>query len=220
MQINNQSLADFDVALCPTEGYLAGTDEAGRGALAGPVVAAAVILDPSLDYPGVNDSKKLKAALRQSAYEMITQKAISWAWAAIEAPDVDRLNPLVASMEAMSQAVATLEPNPNLVLVDGNAKPPLSVPFKTVVKGDSHSLAIAAASIIAKVTRDRLMVEYHQQYPQYGFARHVGYGTKIHLEALRQHGPCPIHRLTFRGVCPEPIAAKSLFDALDIPKVS
>lgn len=181
---------------------LAGTDEAGRGPLAGPVVAAAVILDPMTEYPGLDDSKKLTPAARDAAYDLIVRHAVAWAWAAVEAPEVDRLNPLGAALLAMRRAVGQLTPAPALVLVDGNQRPDLPIPVHTLVKGDSRSLTIAAASIVAKVTRDRMMLDYHCQYPQYGFDRHMGYGTKVHLEALRRHGPCPIHRLSFRGVRP------------------
>ncbi len=181
---------------------LAGTDEAGRGPLAGPVVAAAVILDPAADYPGLDDSKKLTPAARDAAYDLIVARAVAWAWAAVEAPEVDRLNPLGAALLAMRRAVGQLTPAPAQVLVDGNQRPDLPVPAHTLVKGDGRSLSIAAASIVAKVTRDRMMLDWHTQYPQYGFDRHMGYGTKVHLEALRRHGPCPIHRLSFRGVRP------------------
>ena len=193
----------FDAVFRERANPLAGTDEAGRGPLAGPVVAAAVILDPNLDYPGLGDSKKLSAAARDKAFDLIAAHAVSWAWAAVEASEVDRLNPLRAALFAMTRAVAGLSPAPALVLVDGNQAPALTVPVKTVVKGDSRSLSISAASIMAKVTRDRIMLEWHERYPQYGFDRHKGYGTAEHLEALRRHGPSPCHRLTFRGVKPE-----------------
>ena len=200
----NLSPSDFD-ALFRANGaaLLAGTDEAGRGPLAGPVVAAAVILDSMADYPGLGDSKNLSPAAREKAFDLINEKALCWAWAKLEAPEVDRLNPLRAAMTAMAMAVADLKAAPGLVLVDGNSAPPLTVPLKTVVKGDARSLSIGAASIMAKVTRDRIMIEMDKEYPQYGFAKHKGYGTTEHLEALRRHGPCPCHRLTFRGVKPE-----------------
>jgi len=193
----------FDDAFRAQAAPLAGTDEAGRGPLAGPVVAAAVILDPALDHPGLGDSKKLSAAARDRAFDLIAAQAVSWAWAAVEAPEVDRLNPLQAAMLAMRRAVEALSPAPALVLVDGNQTPPLNIPAKTVVKGDSRSLSIGAASIMAKVTRDRIMLDWHQRHPQYGFDRHKGYGTAEHLAALRQYGPSPCHRLSFRGVRPE-----------------
>ncbi len=179
---------------------LAGTDEAGRGSLAGPLVAAAVILDPNQAYPGVGDSKKLSALERGKAFEIIVSRAVVWAWTGVEASEVDRLNPLRAALLAMRRAVAALVIRPALVLVDGNVKPDLEVPARTLVRGDERSLSIGAASILAKVTRDRLMVEWHGRYPQYNFDQHKGYGTKKHYEALRLYGPSPCHRLSFRGV--------------------
>lgn len=194
----------FDAAFGPESRPLAGTDEAGRGPLAGPVVAAAVILDPNLDYPGVADSKKLSAEARDKAFDIITGRAVAWAWAALEAEEVDRLNPLKASMRAMGQALAGLKLKPALVLADGNSRPETDLPTKTIIKGDGRSLVIGAASIVAKVVRDRMMLEWHQRHPEYGFDRHKGYGTAVHLAAIQRHGPCPCHRLTFRGVRPEP----------------
>lgn len=202
--------AAFDASFGPEARPLAGTDEAGRGPLAGPVVAAAVILDPNEDYPGVADSKKLSPAAREKAFELITGRALAWAWAALEADQVDRLNPLRAAMRAMGQALAGLKIKPALVLVDGNSRPETDLPNKTIVKGDSRSLAIGAASIVAKVTRDRIMLDWHARHPEYGFDRHKGYGTAAHLEAIRRHGPCPGHRLTFRGVRPEPASLPGL----------
>lgn len=197
------SPAEFDAVFRERAPVLAGTDEAGRGPLAGPVVAAAVILDPEADYPGVGDSKKLSPAARDRAFEIISARALAWAWAAVEAPEVDRLNPLAAALAAMGRAVAGLAIRPALVLVDGNQRPALEEPAVTVVKGDLRSLSIGAASIVAKVSRDRLMLEWHRRFPQYGFDRHKGYGTAAHLAALRRHGPCPCHRLSFRGVLEE-----------------
>ncbi|MDR2947272.1 MAG: ribonuclease HII [Candidatus Adiutrix sp.] len=196
---------EFDALCRERAAVLAGTDEAGRGPLAGPVVAAAVILDPAAEYPGLGDSKKLSAAARDKAYDLIAERAVSWAWAAIEAPEVDRLNPLRAALLAMRRAVEGLSLSPALVLVDGNQRPELDVPLQTVVKGDAKSLCIGAASIMAKVTRDRLMLAWHAEYPMYGFDKHKGYGTAEHLAALRLHGPCPAHRRSFRGVLPEPL---------------
>ncbi|UQZ89573.1 ribonuclease HII [Deltaproteobacteria bacterium Smac51] len=192
--------ASFDALFRERTGVLAGVDEAGRGPLAGPVVAAAVVLDPAAEYPGVTDSKKMKEAARTAAYEMISARALAWAWAAVEADEVDRLNPLHAAMKAMRLAVEKLAVKPEFLLVDGNYSPGISIPLKTVVKGDYRSLSIGAASIMAKVTRDRIMTDMHQVYPQYGFDKHKGYGTAVHLKALVEHGPCPCHRLTFRGV--------------------
>lgn len=194
----------FDALYRREHSLLAGTDEAGRGPLAGPVVAAAVILDPGTDYPGLGDSKKLSPGARDKAFALICSKAVAWAWSVVEAPEVDRLNPLASSMLAMSQAVAQLTPQPSLVLVDGNSKPKLTQESVTVVKGDARSLSIGAASILAKVIRDRLMLDWHKAYPQYHFDRHKGYGTAVHLASLRLHGPCPCHRLSYRGVLDEP----------------
>lgn len=196
--------AAFDASFGPEARPLAGTDEAGRGPLAGPVVAAAVILDPNEDYPGVADSKKLSPEAREKAFELISGRALAWAWAALEADEVDRLNPLRSAMRAMGQALAGLSLRPALVLVDGNSRPETDLPNKTIVKGDGCSLAIGAASIVAKVIRDRMMLEWHERHPEYGFDRHKGYGTAAHLEAIRRHGPCPCHRLSFRGVKSEP----------------
>ncbi len=194
--------AVFDALFRESASPLAGTDEAGRGPLAGPVVAAAVILDPGVEYPGLGDSKKLSPAARDRAFDLIVARSLGWAWAAIEAPEVDRLNPLAAAMLAMSRAVAALPLRPALVLVDGNTRPDLEMPAETVVRGDARSQSIGAASIMAKVIRDRIMLEWHERHPQYGFDRHKGYGTAAHYEALRRHGPSPCHRLTFRGVLP------------------
>lgn len=205
------SPSEFDALFREKAIILAGADEAGRGPLAGPVVAAAVILDPETYYPGLGDSKKLSAAAREKAFDLIAAKAVAWAWAAVEAPEVDRLNPLRAALLAMRRAVGALSVVPSLVLVDGNQRPELAVPVRTVVKGDGKSLSIGAASIMAKVTRDRIMMGWHADYPQYGFDKHKGYGTADHLKALKLHGPCPGHRRSFRGVSDEP-AAEAGFD--------
>jgi ribonuclease HII len=192
--------AAFDEHFRASASPLAGVDEAGRGPLAGPVVAAAVILDPAADYPGVGDSKKLSARAREKAFDLIRERALAWAWAELPAAEVDRLNPLRAALLAMARAVEGLDPPPALVLADGNFAPATSMPARAVVRGDGLSLSIGAASIMAKVTRDRLMLEWHALYPQYGFDRHKGYGTAAHLAALRRHGPSPCHRLSFKGV--------------------
>ncbi|MDR2366557.1 MAG: ribonuclease HII [Deltaproteobacteria bacterium] len=186
---------------------LAGLDEAGRGPLAGPLVAAAVILPEDFDCAGIDDSKKLSPAGREEAYALIVERALHWAFEVISPGDVDRLNPLAASMLAMAASLAKLPVRPRLALVDGNRCPELGCPCQAVVKGDSRSLSIAAASIVAKVTRDRLMAEEHDRYPEYGFARHKGYGTKEHLRAIAEFGPSPIHRLSYRGVLPKDPAA-------------
>ena len=196
--------AAFDEYFRATAAPLAGTDEAGRGPLAGPVVAAAVILDPAADYPGVGDSKKFSPRAREKAFDLIRERALAWAWAELSAAEVDRLNPLRAALAAMTKAVEGLCPPPALVLADGHIAPATAMPARAVIRGDGLSLSIGAASIVAKVIRDRLMLEFHALYPQYGFDRHKGYGTAEHLAALRRHGPSPCHRLTFRGVKPGP----------------
>jgi ribonuclease HII len=175
------------------------------------LVAAAVILDLDLDWPGLNDSKKLSPSQREKAAELILSQAQAVATAVVSAQDVDRLNPLRASLMAMAEAYAGLTTIPALALVDGPHRPKLTCPTSPTPHGDALSLSIAAASIVAKVTRDRLMMEEHLKYPQYGFDRHKGYGTEEHMAALAKHGPCPIHRLSYRGVKPE---GGSLFDGL------
>ena len=181
------------------QGYecICGVDEAGRGPLAGPVCAAAVILPRELEIPGLNDSKKLTDKKRRELYDIIIDRAEAYGIAMATEQEIDEINILQATFLAMERAVAQLSVKPDLALVDGNREPGLPMEVKTVIKGDSRSANIAAASILAKVTRDRLMEELDEQYPAYGFAVHKGYGTKRHYEALREHGPCPIHRMTF-----------------------
>ncbi|WP_404399540.1 ribonuclease HII [Idiomarina seosinensis] len=179
---------------------ICGTDEAGRGPIAGPVVAAAVILDPENPIIGLNDSKKLTEKKRNALNEEIKAKALYWAIAQAEVDEIDLINILWASMNAMTRAVDALPVSPVKVLVDGNRVPQLRVPAEAIVGGDASEPCIAAASILAKVERDRQMLEWHQQYPQYEFDRHKAYGTAKHLELLRLHGPCPIHRKSFRPV--------------------
>ena len=175
-----------------------GVDEAGRGPLAGPVCAAAVILPPDLEIEGLNDSKKLTEKKRDALYDLITEKALAYGIAMATEQEIDEINILQATFLAMRRAVEQLSVRPSFVLVDGNREPDLGdLPLKTVVKGDSLSANIAAASILAKVTRDRYMVEMDARYPQYGFAVHKGYGTQKHYEALRQYDACPIHRRSF-----------------------
>ena len=175
-----------------------GVDEAGRGPLAGPVCAAAVILPRDLEIEGLNDSKKLSDKRRRALYEVITEQAISYGIAVVDEEVIDEINILQATFLAMRQAVLQLSEKPALALVDGNREPDFGdIPIKTIIKGDSLSANIAAASILAKVTRDRFMEEQDAIYPQYGFCVHKGYGTKAHYEALRAYGPCPIHRRTF-----------------------
>lgn len=184
---------------CWEAGYetVCGVDEAGRGPLAGPVCAAAVILPRGLDIPGLNDSKKLTAKRREALYDIITEQALAYGIAFASELEIDEINILQATFLAMERAMAQLAPPPELALIDGNRSKDFGLPVRTIVKGDSLSASIAAASILAKVTRDRLMEQYDEQYPQYGFAVHKGYGTKRHYAALREYGPCPIHRQTF-----------------------
>ncbi|MEY5100407.1 MAG: hypothetical protein RJA36_3126 [Pseudomonadota bacterium] len=179
---------------------VAGVDEAGRGPLAGPVVAAAVILDEIHPIEGLADSKKLSAARRDRLYDEIRAKALCCCIAEASVEEIDRLNILQATLLAMQRAVAGLRLRPGLVLVDGNRLPLLDVRAEAIVKGDAKVAAISAASILAKVTRDRGLALLDQRYPQYGFARHKGYGTAEHLQALRLHGPCPEHRRSFAPV--------------------
>lgn len=195
------SLAEFD-HLFQSKGYriLAGADEAGRGPLAGPVVAASVVFEAGIVVEGIDDSKKLSPSKRENLYEEILEKARAFGIGVIGVSEIDRINILQASLKAMKIAVEDLGCLPDLVLVDGIFKVPSCVPQYTVKKGDSLSQSIAAASIVAKVTRDRIMNEYHRRYPQYAFDRHKGYGTAYHIDALRRHGCSPIHRKTFRPV--------------------
>ena len=181
-------------------GLIAGVDEAGRGPLAGPVVAAAVILDDQNPIKGLNDSKKLTALRREKLYDEIRAKALCCSIAEASVEEIDELNILQATMLAMRRAVEGLRLKPTKVLIDGNRLPVLSVMAEAIVGGDALVPSISAASILAKVTRDRWCAELHAQYPQYGFDGHKGYGTAEHLAALREHGACPQHRKTFRPV--------------------
>lgn len=185
---------------CFAEGFAAvcGIDEAGRGPLAGPVCAAAVILPPETEIEGLNDSKKLSEKRREALYDVITAQAVAYGIAFASEQEIDEINILQATFLAMRRAVEQLTVRPDIALVDGNREPNLGgIPVRTIVKGDSLSASIAAASILAKVTRDRFMIEQDAHYPEYGFAIHKGYGTQAHYAALRAHGPCPIHRSTF-----------------------
>jgi ribonuclease HII len=176
---------------------LCGVDEAGRGPLAGPVCAAAVILPKELVIPGLNDSKKLSDKRRRELYDIITQQAVSYGIAFATAEEIDEINILQATFLAMERAMAQLDPKPELALIDGNRAKDFGLPVQTIVKGDSLSASIAAASILAKVTRDRYMEELAEQYPRYGFEVHKGYPTKRHYAAIAEFGPCPAHRRTF-----------------------
>ncbi len=181
--------------------FVAGVDEVGRGCLAGAVVAAAVILDLSKPLPvGLNDSKKISVKNRLRLDEEIRANAICFAVGQIEAEEIDRINILQATKRAMSVAIGQLNPAADFLLIDALQLKEINLPQKAIIHGDAISASIAAASIIAKTYRDNLMAELDKIYPQYGFAKHVGYGTKAHFEALKQHGACPLHRKTFRGV--------------------
>ncbi len=176
---------------------ICGVDEAGRGPLAGPVCAAAVILPKGLELPGLTDSKKLTDKKRRELFPVIQEQAIAWGIGLASEQEIDEINILQATFLAMQRALDQLSVKPDLALIDGNRAKDFGVPVNTVVKGDSLSANIAAASILAKVTRDDLMVEMAEKYPQYGFEIHKGYGTKAHYAALREFGPSPIHRMTF-----------------------
>ena len=176
---------------------ICGVDEAGRGPLAGPVCAAAVILPPHTVIPGLNDSKKLTDKRRRELYPLIKEKALAYGIAFADHGEIDEINILQATYLAMERAIGQLSVRPDIALIDGNRAKDFGLPVKTVVHGDSLSANIAAASILAKVTRDDVMLQMAGDYPQYSFEVHKGYGTKAHYEALAQHGPCPIHRMTF-----------------------
>ena len=196
----------FEKAL-NAQGYahIAGVDEAGRGPLAGPVVAAAVVLPAGFAVQGVNDSKQLTARRRERLFEQIHAEARAVGVGVVEAAEIDRINILQAARKAMAVAVAALDPIPHYLLIDGNFGIDSDLPQQALVKGDARSISVAAASIVAKVSRDRLMFGYHRTYPQFGFDRHKGYPTAAHKAAIARHGPCPIHRRTFSGVCPAPL---------------
>lgn len=178
---------------------IAGVDEAGRGPLAGPVYAAAVILPFGLEIQGINDSKKLTAKKRDELYDVIKEAAIAYAVVSCDEKIIDEINILQAALKAMREAVMDLAVVPDLVLIDGNKKPDLPMDAQAIVKGDGKSASIAAASILAKVSRDRFMEQMHEKYPQYNFAKHKGYPTKEHREAVIKYGACPIHRKSFLG---------------------
>lgn len=181
--------------------FIAGVDEVGRGCLAGAVVAAACILDLSKPLPeGLNDSKKLSEKKRRQIDEELRQSAVAFSIAQVEAEEIDEINILQATKKAMRLAIEKLTPNADFLLIDAVQLKEVSLPQKAIIKGDAISASIAAASILAKTYRDNLMQEFCKIYPQYGFSRHVGYGTKAHFEALRQHGACPLHRKSFKGV--------------------
>ena len=193
---------DFEKqAICDGYSFIAGVDEVGRGCLAGAVVAAAVILDLSKPLPeGLNDSKKLSAKRREKINEEIKQNALAYSIAQVEADEIDRINILQATKKAMRLAIENLNPKADFLLIDAVQLKEISLPQKAIIHGDAISASIAAASIIAKIYRDNLMFELDKVYPAYGFAKHVGYGTKAHFEALRASGACDIHRKSFKGV--------------------
>lgn len=174
-----------------------GVDEAGRGPLAGPVCAAAVILPRNVEIPGLNDSKKLSDKRRRELMPIIKENAIAYGIAFADEKEIDQINILQATFLAMERAVSQLSVKPEVLLIDGNREKDFGIPVETIVKGDSRSASIAAASVLAKVTRDDYLLQMAQAYPQYGFEIHKGYGTKAHYAAIEEHGPCPIHRMTF-----------------------
>ena len=185
--------------ICLEKGYklICGVDEAGRGPLAGPVCAAAVILPAHAQIPGLNDSKKLTDKKRRELFPIIKEQAISYGIALVDEKEIDKINILQATFLAMRKAVENMEIAPDYILVDGNKLPGYDIPSEAIVKGDSYSASIAAASVLAKVTRDIFMEEMATKYPAYGFEIHKGYGTKAHYAALTENGPSPIHRMTF-----------------------
>ena len=176
---------------------ICGVDEAGRGPLAGPVVAAAVILPPHIEIPGLNDSKKLSDKKRRELFPIIKEQAVAYGIGIATHGEINEINILQATFLAMERALAQLQMKPEIALIDGNREKDFGIPVQTVVKGDSRSASIAAASVLAKVTRDDMMLEQAREYPNYGFEIHKGYGTKAHYAALTEHGPSPIHRMTF-----------------------
>lgn len=181
------------------QGYniICGIDEAGRGPLAGPVCAAAVILPEGCEIEGLNDSKKLTEKKREALYPVIIEKALAYGIAVADEKEIDEINILQATFLAMNRAFEKLSIKPDIAFVDGNRDPKLGIPTQTIVKGDARSMSVAAASVLAKVTRDRFMLEMDKKYPEYQFAKHKGYGTKLHYEMLTKYGPSEIHRMTF-----------------------
>lgn len=176
-----------------------GVDEAGRGPLAGPVCAAAVILPENTIIEGVNDSKKLTEKKRESLFDVIKSTALSYCIAYASVEEIESMNILNATMLAMKRAVEGLDIKADYAMIDGNRLPDLNIEGECIVKGDAKSMSIACASILAKVSRDRLLYEYAKEYPQYHFEKHKGYGTNVHIEALKEYGPCPYHRMSFLG---------------------
>lgn len=177
--------------------FVCGVDEAGRGPLAGPVCAAAVILPDGVIIDGVNDSKKLTEKKREQLFDVIKEKAIAYSVAFASVEEIEEMNILNATMLAMKRAVEGLQIKADYAIIDGNRLPPLNIPCEYLIKGDAKSMSVAAASILAKVSRDRLCKDYAEKYPEYGFEKHKGYGTKLHTDAIKMYGPCEIHRLSF-----------------------
>ncbi len=189
-EIENEICAEGFTTVC-------GVDEAGRGPLAGPVCAAAVILPRGTEIPGLDDSKKLSEKKRELLFPQIQEKALAWSVAFATVEEIEELNILRATFLAMNRAIEGLAIRPDLALIDGNQNRDIRMPSRCIVHGDARCASIAAASILAKVSRDRLMAELAEKYPEYGFAQHKGYGTKAHMEAIRRYGPSPVHRLSF-----------------------
>ena len=184
--------------------HVCGVDEAGRGPLAGPVCAAAVILPENTIIEGVNDSKKLSEKKREALFDVIRNTAVAYCVAYASVEEIEEMNILNATMLAMKRAVEGLEVPADYAMIDGNRLPDLTIDAEYIIKGDAHSMSIASASILAKVSRDRLMYEYAKEYPQYAFDKHKGYGTKVHKAALLEYGPCPYHRMSFlRKILPK-----------------
>ena len=193
-------LKEIEETIYEKEGvkYICGIDEAGRGPLAGPVVVAAAIMPRNSMIEGVNDSKKVSEKKREKLYEEITSSAIAWGVGIIDQTEIDNINILNATKKGLTQSLKELEVKPELILVDALTKiDTLGIPYRSIIKGDAKSYSIAAASIIAKVTRDRIMKEWDELYPMYGFEKHKGYGTKMHIEAIKEYGICPLHRRSF-----------------------
>ncbi len=189
-EFEKQAMADGFKLVC-------GIDEAGRGPLCGPVCAAAVILPVDCEIDGINDSKKLSEKKREALFDVIKEKAVAWSVAMVDAKTIDEINILQATFTAMRNAVDGLSVKPDAALIDGNQKPGLNIEQRTIVKGDAKSASIAAASILAKVSRDRYMKKLDEKYPEYKFSQHKGYGTKLHYEMIEEYGICPEHRKTF-----------------------
>ena len=194
-----KKLKEYEKSLHETGSvYIAGIDEAGRGPLAGPVTVGAVILNPNSFIEGINDSKKISEAKREKLYEKITDEAIAWSVGIVDQKEIDEINILNATKKALKLALDGLEIKPQRLLVDALEHIDTNgIPYTSIIKGDAKIYSIGAASIIAKVTRDRIMREYDEVYPEYGFAKHKGYGTATHIEAIKKFGPCPLHRQTF-----------------------